>query len=64
MTQEVENLAVEDSPQPSNTEEKVSDAPAEAPKKRTLSTESTETVHPVKEPEVEKAANEEKPAEK
>ena len=66
MTEEVENLTVEDSPQPSKSDDKESDAPAEEPKK--VSTESTETVAPVKESEtsekVEKVSDEEKPAEK
>ena len=61
MTEEVQNLTVKDSPQPSKSDENESDAPAAEPKK--VSTESTETVHPVKEAN-EKVSDEEKPAEK
>ena len=65
MTEEVENLTVKDSPRPSKSDENESDAPAAEPKK--VSTESTETVPPVKvEPseKVEKVNDEKKPAEK
>ena len=66
MTEEVQNLTVKDSPQPSKSDENESDAPAAEPKK--VSTESTETVPPVKESEtsekVEKDNDEKKPAEK
>ena len=63
VTEEVEDLTVKDSPQPSKSDENEPDAPAAESKK--VSTESTETVAPVKESEPsEKDNDEKKPAEK